>query len=211
MALKSLGWYSLLAAGLAGLGALWWPQPPHESAAPPRRDAHAHEEERSERAPAPFLALEAAEAVEVIAAERKHRFEKNERGEWILHAHRHAHGHADAKAHRHADADRDAERWRGPMRLLAAMRVERRLGPRAAVDLRELGLEQPRYAVLVYEAGSALPARKVWIGALAPDTFSRYALLEPGGEVVTIAAYHVERLAERLAQDHRRGAPSKPH
>lgn len=207
MAPRPLGWYLLLTAALAALGALWWPPPPET--ARPGRDPHAHEWDRPEATPLPLLALEAAGAVEVVAGGRTHRFEKNERGEWFLRAHRHQDAHAGT--HPRPPGDRDPERWREPMRLLGAMRIERRLGPRAGVDLAEVGLVRPQYAVLVYEPGSALPARTVHIGEVAPDTFSRYVLLEPDAEVGLIAAYHIERLAQQLPPEPSRPAPERRH
>ena len=185
---EAWGWIALAVLSLGGLTALW------NDEAVPRASYEAH---ATGYGPEPLGLLERAEAVELISGARRVRFERSPQGDWYLHPeHR-----DDRTRHHHTLQASDVERWREPLRLLGAMRLERRLGAPTREQMQAYGLVNPECTVLVFETERVLPARKIQVGALATDTFSRYVLVEPEGEVALIAAYHIAALMGQLAEE----------
>jgi hypothetical protein len=135
-------------------------------------------------------------AVEIVAAGRLRRFERDSEGRWFLHQGQHSHA-AGAPAH-------VADPAKAPV-IAAALAAfgETRIRSVAArrPDAQErarLGLERPALIALFYPRDSSTPLARIEVGGAGDGGFSRYADLAPDGDVMTIAADAPQRLIDLL-------------
>jgi len=127
-------------------------------------------------------------AVEIADRGRLHRFERDAAGAWLYHG-VHATGEG---AHTHTPDPALSARIETALAAFGRTRVERRLAVDA--DSAAHGLTAPEMVVLVYRRQQSQPLAQYAVGALAPDTVSRYVLQVGAPGVVTIANYQIENL-----------------
>ena len=127
-------------------------------------------------------------AIEIADRGRLHRFERDAAGAWFYHG---AHGAAEG-AHTHAGDPALAARIDRALAALGRTRIERRftLDRNGAA----YGLTPPEIVVLLYRPRQAQPLAQYAVGAIAPDTLSRYVMVVGRPEVVTIPNYQIENL-----------------
>jgi len=132
-------------------------------------------------------------AVEIADRGRLHRFERDSAGTWFYHV---VHAATEA-AHAHAADPALAERIERALAAFGRTRIERHftLDREAAA----YGLTPPALVVLVYRPRESQPLAQYAVGAVAPDTASRYVMLVGRPEVVTIPDYQVENLRSLVA------------
>jgi hypothetical protein len=135
-------------------------------------------------------------AVEVVAAGKLHRFERDSAGSWFLHVGQHSHV-GDTTGH-------VADPVQAPV-IAAALGAfgESQIEGRAAQsasgsDLERFGLGRPALIALLYARDSSTPLARIEIGATAEDGFSRYTRLAQTGDVVLVAGYEAQRLVDLL-------------
>ena len=143
-------------------------------------------------------------ALEVADRGRLHRFERDAGGAWFYHG---AHTAAEA-AHTHGADPALAERIEAALSAFGRTRIERRFT--LDRDAAAYGLTPPEVVILLYRPRQPQPLAQYAVGALSPDTVSRYVMLVGRPEIVTIPNYHVENLrslirsaAERPTADRR--------
>lgn len=135
-------------------------------------------------------------AVEIVFQGKLHRFERDGAGNWLLHVGQHTHS-GNTAAH-----VADPGQARAIAAALAALDQTQIEGLTARhPDSRELdrsGLARPMMIALVYQRDNSSPLARIEIGNMAEDGFGRYARIAENGDVVTIAAYEVDRLIDLL-------------
>jgi len=138
-------------------------------------------------------------AVEIADHGRLHRFERDPAGSWFDHG-VHAAGEA---GHAHAADPALSARIERALAAFGRTRIERRftLDREAAA----YGLTPPALVILLYRPHEAQPLAQYAVGALAPDTVSRYVMLVGSPIVITIPSYQVDNLQSLLA------APASSH
>ena len=132
-------------------------------------------------------------AVEIADRGRLHRFERDPAGRWFYHG-----VHAGTEAvHTHGADPALAERIERALAAFGRTRIERRftLGRDAAA----YGLTPPDVVILVYRPRESQPLAQYAVGAVAPDTASRYVMLVGSSVVVTIPNYQIENLQSLVA------------
>jgi hypothetical protein len=138
-------------------------------------------------------------AIEIADRGRLHRFERDPAGTWFYHG---AHAATEA-AHTHAPDPALAERIERALAAFGRTRIERRFT--LDRDAAAYGLTPPALVVLVYRPQESQPLAQYAVGAVAPDTVSRYVMLVGSPVVVTIPNYQVENLQSLV-----RAAPQTP-
>jgi hypothetical protein len=133
-------------------------------------------------------------AIELVAAAKLHRFERDGSGNWFLHVGQHSHS-ADTAAH-------VADPVQAPI-IAAALNAFDRTQIESVItrqandsELNHYGLARPSLIALFYARDSSVPVMRIEIGDAAKDGFSRY--VRATGDVMTIAAYQSERLINLL-------------
>jgi hypothetical protein len=135
-------------------------------------------------------------AVEIVAAGKLHRFERDRSGSWFLHVGQHSHGNG---APEHVADPAKAPIIAAAFAAFDETQIESVAAHRPSRgELDRFGLGRPPLIALLYPRDSSTPLARVEIGDMAADGFGRYAALAPGGDVVTIAAYEPQRLIELL-------------
>jgi hypothetical protein len=179
---RLLVWGAVLLGALVAAAPLAW-----------RGEAPAGNGHAGEAAPELLFPLPLGEvrAVEVVADGRLRRFERDEAGAWLYHAHR----HDEAGAHRHVAEPAAARRIDEALGMFSRARIDRTIGE--ASDRKAYGLVYPSLIAIVY-GGAARPALTLQAGDLAPDGLGRYALVVERGAVVVLPDYQIQNL-RRLA------------
>jgi hypothetical protein len=133
-------------------------------------------------------------AVEIVAAGRLHRFERDGAGRWFLHVGQHSHAGA---ASEHVADPVQADLIAAALGAFADTQIEAH-GTRqpSIADLDRFGLARPAVIVLLYPRDSSTPLARIEVGATSEDGFGRYARLGRDGGVVTIAAHQPQRLVD---------------
>ena len=147
------------------------------------RPAGEHDERRLLTAPLAELG-----AIEIAESGRLHRFERDASGAWFYHG---AHAAATPE-HTHAPDPALAERIERAFAAFARTRVERVI-PLGA-DGAAYGVASPSMLVLVYRPRETQPLAQYAIGAMAPDTVSRYVTMVGSRVVATIPNYQIDNL-----------------
>jgi hypothetical protein len=144
-----------------------------------------------------FLPVSMAQiwAVEIVAAGKLTRFERDSAGDWFRHTGQHSHA---ANADAHVADPAQARVIAAALEPLDATAIETRVGRAAdASQLAKFGLSFPPVIVLLYARDNSTEVARVEFGG-ASDSLDRYARLAPGGEVVTVAEFEVKRLTDLL-------------
>jgi len=144
-----------------------------------------------------FLPVSMAQiwAVEIVAAGKLTRFERDSAGNWFRHTGQHSHS---ANANAHLADPAQARLIAAALESLDAAAVETRVGRAAGADqLAKFGLSYPPMIVLLYARDNSTEVARVEFGG-TPDSLDRYARLAPDGEVVTIAEFEIKRLTDLL-------------
>jgi hypothetical protein len=134
-------------------------------------------------------------AVEIVAAGKLTRFERDSAGNWLRHVGQHSHaGNANA----HVADPAQARIIGAALEAFDATTVETRIAhdPDAG-QLARFGLTFPPLIVLFYARDSSTPLARLELGAAA-DSFAHYARLAADGDVVTVAEFEIKRLNELL-------------
>jgi len=133
-------------------------------------------------------------AVEIVAAGKLTRFERDAAGNWFKHVGQHTHA---AGSNAHVADPEQARVIETAFRAFDVAAVETRVGAAGPTGLAQYGLALPTLIVLFYARDSSTPLARLEFGALA-DGLDRYARLSPDGAVVTAAEFEVRRLTELL-------------
>lgn len=135
-------------------------------------------------------------AVELVSGGALHRFERDGAGRWFLHTGQHSHvGGTNAHVADPVQAPVIAAALDG----FGETQIEGRAALRpTGADLEQFGLSRPSLIALLYARDNSTPLARVEIGSAAKDGFSRYARLAPTGDVVMVADYEAQRLADLL-------------
>jgi len=144
-----------------------------------------------------FLPVSMAQvwAVEIVAAGKLTRFERDSAGDWFRHTGQHSH---TANANAHVADPAQARLIASALESLDATAIETRVGRAAtAGQLAKFGLSFPPVIVLLYARDNSTEVARVEFGG-ASDSLDRYARLAPDGEVVTVAEFEVKRLTDLL-------------
>jgi hypothetical protein len=144
-----------------------------------------------------FLPVSMAQiwAVEIVAAGKLTRFERDSTGNWFRHTGEHSH---TANTNAHVADPAQARLIAGALESLDATAVETRVGRAAdAGQLAKFGLSYPPVIVLFYARDNSTEVVRVEFGG-ASDSLDRYARLAPDGEVVTVAEFEIKRLTDLL-------------
>jgi hypothetical protein len=155
-----------------------------------RRARPAAEADMRRLLPVPITALG---AVEIADRGRLHRFERDASGAWFYHG---VHA-ATESAHTHAPDAALAARIEHALGGLGRARIERQFVPDR--DAAAYGLAAPEVVLLVYRPGETQPLAQYAVGAVAPDTASRYVVRVGNPTVMTIANYQIENLQSLVA------------
>jgi hypothetical protein len=144
-----------------------------------------------------FLPVSMAQiwAVEIVAAGKLTRFERDSAGDWFRHTGQHAH---TASANAHVADPAQARVIAAALESLDATAIETHVG--RAVDagqLAKFGLSFPPVIVLLYARDNSAEVARVEFGG-ASDGLDRYARLAPDGEIVTVAEFELKRLTDLL-------------
>jgi hypothetical protein len=127
-------------------------------------------------------------ALEIADAGRLHRFERDPTGAWFYHG-----VHAGpATAHTHRPDPALAQRIERAVAAFGRARVERQFP--LDNDGSPYGLATPDLLVLVYRPEQSQPLAQYAVGAVAPDTASRYVMVVGRPGVVTIPNYQIDNL-----------------
>lgn len=133
-------------------------------------------------------------AIELVAAGRLTRFERDNAGRWFLHSGQHSHA---GSANVHVADPAQATLIATALDALDQSEIEATISPRpAAIEFQRYGLTLPAVIVLLYPRDSSTPLARIEVGVPAGDGFSRYALI--AGAVVRIADHDVKRLTDLL-------------
>lgn len=127
-------------------------------------------------------------ALEIADAGRLHRFERDATGSWFYHG---VHAGATA-AHTHRPDPALAQRIERAVAAFGRTRVERQFA--LDNDGAPYGLASPNILVLAYRPAQAQPLAQYAVGAIAPDTASRYVMVVGRPVVVTIPNYQIDNL-----------------
>ncbi len=144
-----------------------------------------------------FLPVSMAQiwAVEIVAAGKLTRFERDSAGHWFRHTGQHSH---TANANAHVADPVQARLIAAALDSLDASAVETRVGRATdAGQLAKFGLSYPPMIVLLYARDNSTEVARIEFGG-ASDSLDRYARLAPDGEVVTIAEFEIKRLTDLL-------------
>jgi hypothetical protein len=143
-----------------------------------------------------FLPVSMAEvwAVEIVAAGKLTRFERDNAGNWFRHVGQHSH---TANSNAHIADPAQARVIATALEAFDATAVEARVGRADAAQLAQFGLTFPTVIVLLYARDSSEALARLEFGG-SSDSLDRYARLAPNGEVVTVAEFEVRRLTELL-------------
>jgi Domain of unknown function (DUF4340) len=144
-----------------------------------------------------FLPVSMAQiwAVEIVAAGKLTRFERDSAGNWFRHTGQHSH---TANADAHVADPAQARLIAVALESFDATAVETRVGRAAdASQLAKFGLSYPPVIVLLYARDNSTEVARVEFGG-ASDSLDRYARLAPDGEVVTVTEFEVKRLTDLL-------------
>ena len=133
-------------------------------------------------------------AIEIVAAGKLTRFERDATGTWFKHVGQHTHA---AGANIHVADPVQAPIIDAAFRAFDAAAAEKRLGPGDASHLKQYGLALPTLIVLFYARDSSTPLARLEFGAPV-DELDRYARLAPDGPVVTVAEFEPRRLTDLL-------------
>jgi hypothetical protein len=133
-------------------------------------------------------------AIEIVAAGKLTRFERDAAGAWFRHIGQHTH---TAGGDVHVADPTQAAIIDGAFRAFDTAVAEARVAPGDAVDLARYGLALPTQIVLFYARDSSTPLARLEFGAPA-DRLDRYARLAPDGVIVTVAEFEPRRLTELL-------------
>jgi hypothetical protein len=132
-------------------------------------------------------------AVEIADRGRLHRFERAPAGTWFYHG-VHAAGTPD---HTHVADPALSERIERAFAAFGRARTEREL--EVEDDGTAYGVTAPEVVILVYRPHAAQPLAQYAVGAIAPDTVSRYVAIVGRRGVVTIPSFHVDNLLALIA------------
>jgi hypothetical protein len=140
--------------------------------------------------PRALLPLPVAElaAVEIADRGRLHRFERAPGGAWFYHG---VHT-AETATHTHVSDPALSERIDRAFAAFGRARTEREF--EVGDDAGVYGLTAPEVVILVYRAGQSQPLAQYVVGAIAPDTVSRYLAIMGRRTVVTIPKYQIDNL-----------------
>ncbi len=127
-------------------------------------------------------------AVEIADRGRLHRFERAPTGTWFYHG---VHTAATA-AHSHVADPALSERIERAFAAFGRARTERRFDLEG--DATAYGLTAPEVVILVYRPHEPQPLAQYAVGAVAPDTVSRYLAIIGRRGVVTIPSYQIDNL-----------------
>jgi Domain of unknown function (DUF4340) len=133
-------------------------------------------------------------AIEIVFAGKLTRFERDAAGNWFKHVGQHTH---TAGSNVHIADPAQARVIDTAFRAFDVAAVETCIAPAGTAPLAQYGLTLPTLMVLFYARDSSTPLVRLDFGAAA-DSLDRYALLAPGGAVVTVAEFEVRRLTELL-------------
>jgi hypothetical protein len=138
------------------------------------------------------ISVDQLAAVELVAAAKLHRFERDGSRNWFLHVGQHTHS-ADTAAHV-ADPVQAAI-ISAALNAFDRTQIESVIArPASDSQLNNYGLARPSLIAVLYARDSSVPVARIEIGDAANDGFSRYARASTQGDVVTIATYQAERL-----------------
>jgi uncharacterized protein DUF4340 len=132
--------------------------------------------------------LEQIGAVEIADRGRLHRFERDATGAWFYHG-IHA---ATESTHTHIPDPALSARIDQALAAFGRARVERRFA--LDKDGGAYGVATPEILVLVYRPNEPQPLAQYAVGAIAPDTASRYVMRVGRPEVITIPNYQIDNL-----------------
>lgn len=140
--------------------------------------------------PRTLLPVPAAElgALEISNRGQLHRFERDASGGWFYHG---VHTAATGD-HTHAAAPELSERIERAVAALGRARSEREF--ELVGDGAGYGLTAPEMIILVYAPDRSRPLAQFVVGALAPDTVSRYLMVVGHRRVLTIPGYQIDNL-----------------
>jgi hypothetical protein len=144
-----------------------------------------------------FLPVSMAQiwAVEIVAAGKLTRFERDSAGNWFRHTGQHLH---TANVNAHVADPAQARLIAAALDSLDAAAVETRVGRAAdAGQLAKFGLSYPPMIVLLYARDNSTEVARAEFGG-ASDSLDRYARLAPDGEIVTVAEFEIKRLTDLL-------------
>jgi len=143
-----------------------------------------------------FLPVSIAQvwAVEIVAAGKLTRFERDSAGNWFRHVGQHSH---TANSNAHLADPAQAGVIATALEAFDATAVETRVGRADGAQLAQFGLSFPTVIVLLYARDSSQALARIEFGGAA-DSLDRYARLAPNGDVVTVAEFEVRRLTELL-------------
>jgi hypothetical protein len=128
-------------------------------------------------------------ALEIADRAGRHRFERDAGGAWFYHG---AHA-GDAAEHTHAPDPALSERIERAVAALGRARIERQFPAGADAGV-AYGVSAPELVILVYRPEASQPVAQYAVGAIAPDTVSRYVALVGTPTVVTIPNYQIDNL-----------------
>jgi hypothetical protein len=132
-------------------------------------------------------------AVEIADRGRLHRFERAPAGTWFYHG-VHAAGTPD---HTHVADPALSERIERAFAAFGRARTERELEVEG--DGTAYGVTAPEVVILVYRPNAPQPLAQYAVGAIAPDTVSRYVAIVGRRGVVTMPSFHVDNLLALIA------------
>jgi hypothetical protein len=143
-----------------------------------------------------FLPVSMAQvwAVEIVAAGKLTRFERDSAGNWFRHVGQHSH---TANSNAHVADPAQARLIATALEAFDATAVEAHVGRADAAQLAQFGLNFPTVIVLLYARDSSQALAQIEFGGSA-DSLDRYARLAPNGDVVSVAEFEVRRLTELL-------------
>jgi hypothetical protein len=127
-------------------------------------------------------------AIEIADRGRLHRFERDAGGTWLYHG---VHA-SDTAEHTHAPDPALSERIERAVAAFARTRIERELA--AGGDAATYGVTAPDVVILVYRPAQRQPLAQYAVGAVAPDTVSRYVAIVGRPSVITIPGYQIDNL-----------------
>jgi hypothetical protein len=132
-------------------------------------------------------------AVEIADRGRLHRFERAPAGAWFYHG-VHAAGTPD---HTHVADPALSERIERAFAAFGRARTEREVAVDG--DGAAYGVTAPEVVILVYRPKESQPLAQYAVGAVAPDTASRYVAIVGRRGVVTIPSYQIDNLLALIA------------
>jgi hypothetical protein len=127
-------------------------------------------------------------AVEIADRGRLHRFERAPTGAWLYHG---VHTAATG-AHTHSVDPALSDRIERAFAVFGRARTERRF--ELDGDAAAYGLTAPEVVIVVYRTNQSQPLAQYAVGAIAPDTLSRYISIVGRRAVVTIPNYQIDNL-----------------